>query len=641
MTTLSSSQQELEASRRQSTKKSVMREYLESNDPALKFEYPDGKNHYDFGARHQNLLLLNSKISGTSKASVYSYRRNADLPKPLTFKHNVIVKQIHGNNRKKSKTDAVKEVQVQKSLFHPHITAFLGTFTTHERLSIVIYPVAYGDLGKFMEDVCDDFRSENAPMPTSDSGPASHLPGELPIQKGHVRNNSRNSKEVQSITDNAVRGDSTGSFPWPLEERRQKLRRWFACLSAALKYLHDTGVRHKDIKPANIVIDSSGSALLTDFGISRLFPPGTEHDTNDQWLHTPEYASPEMMKGKHERRSDPSDVFSLGCVFVEMATVLLRNDLEEFSNFRSDFGAQEGHIKYYKSLPNVYKWISHGCARPEAPNKESPTNSAIFRVLPAIQDMLAETPKQRPLTKDLWGIFKDVSVDRCPDCDFRLEDTRWRPSADQVRKTQEAFAHRPALLGAEISRAAQSRDSEGLPAGGLTPFHEAEYLPTRGVVDDDGSMSNASSRKVPKMLLHAPTASTDSQVPSSYPYDPLIQQIRQQQANDSATSSGLLDTVTPSLNDSAGSSSTASGNKRSLVYCVKKKSLRIEKINSIDPLRRKEWCLLPKGRIVVVSSTKGDLIATMDLSKIENERYFVFRWRRRVGHFTHVCVLFE
>ena len=642
MATPSSPQLKLKtpAPTKQSTKKSVMREYLESNDPALNFEYPSGGNHYDFGAKHQTFLVSKSKISvkPEAKASVYSYRRNTDLETPLTFEPDVIVKQIRGNIQN-SNTNALKEVRVQQYLYHPHITAFLGTFTMHERLNIVIYPVACGDLGDFMREVCDDLHlEENTPGPLSPmTDPVSHVPGELPIRRDHSRNNSRNNKEISPTANNFTKQTSTGPFPWLLVEKMQKLRSWFACLCAALQYLHETGVRHKDIKPANIVIDSSGSALLTDFGIARLFPPGIEHVTNDQWDHTPEYASPEMMKGRDEKRSDPSDVFSLGCVFVEMATVLLRGDLEDFSDFR----AREGSTKYHKSLPNVYEWISHGCAPSNAPRR-SHENSTVFNVLPDIRRMLAEIPEERPLTKDLWGIFKDVSIDRCPDCDFRLdEDTRWTPSADQIRKTQEAFNQRSTLLGAETLHAPLLGASGGLPTRGSAPSSRAEHVTDHGAVYGDENYSDASSLVGPVVMVRAPTALTDTQVPLPYPRDPLVQQTEYPQVHESANSSGVLNTVTPISYDSGGSNSTLSSEQHTLVYCVKERTLRIQKFNSIDPSRRKELCLLPHGRIVVISSLKGDVIARVDLGKIEDTWYYTFWFRRQFGQFPHVCVLFE
>jgi serine/threonine protein kinase len=54
------------------------------------------------------------------------------------------------------------------------------------------------------------------------------------------------------------------------QDKLSLLRSFFGCLATTLTYLHDSQVRHKDIKPQNIPVYKS-KVLLTDFGISRDF----------------------------------------------------------------------------------------------------------------------------------------------------------------------------------------------------------------------------------------------------------------------------------------------------------------------------------------------------------------------------------
>ena len=49
----------------------------------------------------------------------------------------------------------------------------------------------------------------------------------------------------------------------------EEVRFLVACLIAALEYCHAQGVVHRDVKPENLVFESSGYLRLTDFGISR------------------------------------------------------------------------------------------------------------------------------------------------------------------------------------------------------------------------------------------------------------------------------------------------------------------------------------------------------------------------------------
>lgn len=89
-------------------------------------------------------------------------------------------------------------------------------------------------------------------------------------------------------------------------------------LGAALAYLHERGIVHRDVKPENILIeDSSGSTKLVDFGIARL--GGSERITTAGLvLGTAAYLSPEQVSGRDV--GAPSDIYSLGLVVLECLT---------------------------------------------------------------------------------------------------------------------------------------------------------------------------------------------------------------------------------------------------------------------------------------------------------------------------------
>jgi serine/threonine-protein kinase len=86
-------------------------------------------------------------------------------------------------------------------------------------------------------------------------------------------------------------------------------------ISRGLDYAHCNGIIHRDIKPANIMITANGTVKIMDFGIAK---SGGQVTNTGQVLGTPNYMSPEQVKGKS--LDGRSDLFSLGVLLYEMLT---------------------------------------------------------------------------------------------------------------------------------------------------------------------------------------------------------------------------------------------------------------------------------------------------------------------------------
>jgi len=97
----------------------------------------------------------------------------------------------------------------------------------------------------------------------------------------------------------------------------------FRTICAAVQHAHQNLVVHRDLKPSNILITPDGTPKLLDFGIAKVLTPElsaltTEHTRTEMRVLTPDYASPEQVRG--EKLTTTSDVYSLGVVLYELLT---------------------------------------------------------------------------------------------------------------------------------------------------------------------------------------------------------------------------------------------------------------------------------------------------------------------------------
>ncbi|MBI5365653.1 MAG: serine/threonine protein kinase, partial [Planctomycetes bacterium] len=104
---------------------------------------------------------------------------------------------------------------------------------------------------------------------------------------------------------------------------------WVQEVAEALAYAHAQGVVHRDVKPANLLIDARGRAHVMDFGLAKELAPdawtasgegGLALTASGSILGTPQYMSPEHAAGRTGEIGPASDQFSLGVVLYQLLT---------------------------------------------------------------------------------------------------------------------------------------------------------------------------------------------------------------------------------------------------------------------------------------------------------------------------------
>jgi tetratricopeptide (TPR) repeat protein/tRNA A-37 threonylcarbamoyl transferase component Bud32 len=89
-------------------------------------------------------------------------------------------------------------------------------------------------------------------------------------------------------------------------------------LAEALAYAHEQGIVHRDVKPANVMLDEKGQPLLMDFGLAARLDETERLTQEGVVVGTPLYMAPEQAEGRTTEVGPASDQYSLGVILYEM-----------------------------------------------------------------------------------------------------------------------------------------------------------------------------------------------------------------------------------------------------------------------------------------------------------------------------------
>lgn len=379
-------------------------------EPELEQDWSGRGQHAEFNSESEVPLQVEA-VLGFGTALVESVRcRRIRLAR----------KTINCSYRLK-KEDAVKEVAHLQRLKHTHIIQVVGTYICGRKFSILLYPVAEYTLDVFMDE---------------------------------VRQESRNFLDADEQQPS---------------EKQESFETFFSCLAKAMDFIHKNLVKHMDIKPKNILVKRNSEnmsrrlstsrvfkIIVADFGISRSYTSVAEVCTESPTSFTRTYAAPEVID--QAPRDFSADMFSLGCIYVEMLTTLeslpLRKHILPWTkgpwkifskNWLHDFEkkvfrggrpiSKEGPIPSYNGLvfirqmntscdasyqanaKTIIEWLWHRPASEEVP-LPAECRLDVFQVwnfTDLVCGMLNEKPGLRPSSSRLDRFFNCQAV--FPTCD--------------------------------------------------------------------------------------------------------------------------------------------------------------------------------------------------------------------------------
>jgi serine/threonine protein kinase len=195
---------------------------------------------------------------------------------------------------------------------------------------------------------------------------------------------------------------------------------WFSCLASSVDYLHSHSIKHQDIKPSNILIRGN-TIFLADFGVAKTF---NEFDstTSTSGNMTRKYCSPETAHDGHRGRK--SDIFSLGCVFLEMLSFLLHDREMNFRDYQWKHFIGDG--VFYENLDSVKNWLDLLSLKAT----KQPLELDFTKIIKACKKMMEVDPHDRPSAKDLGrGLLPGLCCEPSPILSKPPTDQKHRSSA--------------------------------------------------------------------------------------------------------------------------------------------------------------------------------------------------------------------
>lgn len=282
-------------------------------------------------------------------------------------------------------------------------------------------------------------------------------------------------------------------------------------IAAGLAAAHAMGVAHRDVKPENVVITSSGNVKLLDFGLAKRVTreEGADDDfrtltDEGAYVGTPGYTAPELLHGDAPDDERACDLYALGVVLYEGVT--RRQPFEGKTRTVALLAQVEGHAPHLRAhLPAIdpdVDALAHTLLARDP--KSRPTAAHVASWLArrlAVTDVPtldAEAPTERSMMTPRDGAFlRSIDGDRTLkigvfDPTFALYPTAFMPSEHVLRFVMERLVARaddgrivPAALGRFVEEAGGTRARVWLRDGARFGAHPTHFAAGRDATLDD------------------------------------------------------------------------------------------------------------------------------------------------------------
>jgi serine/threonine protein kinase len=326
----------------------------------------------------------------------------------------------------------------------------------------------------------------------------------------------------------------------PKAGRRELAMNWILCLADTMAFLHSKSRSHCCIKPSTILFTDSNQVFYADS--TRLSPEaaGNGKDSSfdrewydyaapEQWYRPTGPGSPTAKKGMNPYSISPegpnfnipkspdgtpspsamfhspnpqlnpqqADIFSLGCIFLELLSFLVKRSTSKFASFRSAKHKTAGRggavldTSFHKNLGQVEAWMS-SLAKDASKKVSDSDGGNVFRgitpLLHIVTGMLSANPHDRPTASEVQQKVYQVLIDQC---DIEEPHCVHQYSAD----LEYSLSRLQMADGEEMSRPIPIQHTGGYGVGPGTPraFRHSRTGSDGGYSEKSGASNNTGS----------------------------------------------------------------------------------------------------------------------------------------------------